>query len=42
VTAGFLERAEVIELPTGHCPHWSRADLVAKLLADRVTSLRVT
>jgi pimeloyl-ACP methyl ester carboxylesterase len=34
---GFLERAtEVIELPTGHCPHWSRPDLVAKVLRERV------
>ena len=40
VAASFFERgAEVIELPTGHCPHWSRPDLVAKLLADRVRSL---
>jgi pimeloyl-ACP methyl ester carboxylesterase len=40
VAAGFLERAaEVIELPTGHCPHWSRPDLVAELLADRARSL---
>jgi pimeloyl-ACP methyl ester carboxylesterase len=39
VAAGFLERAEVIELPTGHCPHWSRPDLVADLLTGRVRSL---
>jgi pimeloyl-ACP methyl ester carboxylesterase len=39
VTAGFLEQAEVIELPTGHCPHWSRPDLVARLLADRLRRL---
>jgi pimeloyl-ACP methyl ester carboxylesterase len=42
VTAGFLEQAEVIELPTGHCPHWSRPDLVARLLADRLKRLSAT
>lgn len=37
---GFLERTtDVIELPTGHCPNWSRPDLVAELLADRARSL---
>jgi len=37
---GFLERAtEVVELPTGHCPNWSRPDLVARLLADRARSM---
>jgi pimeloyl-ACP methyl ester carboxylesterase len=40
VAPGFLERAtQVVELPTGHCPNWSRPDLVARLLADRVRSL---
>jgi pimeloyl-ACP methyl ester carboxylesterase len=39
VAAGFLERAEVIDLPTGHCPHWSRPDLVAELLTHRARSL---
>ncbi|HZB29075.1 MAG TPA: hypothetical protein VE465_02810 [Streptosporangiaceae bacterium] len=24
---------EVVTLPTGHCPQWSRPDLVAALLA---------
>jgi hypothetical protein len=39
VAPGFLERAtEVVELPTGHCPNWSRPDLVAKLLVDRARS----
>jgi pimeloyl-ACP methyl ester carboxylesterase len=39
VAPGFLERAtEVVELPTGHCPNWSRPDLVARLLADRARS----
>jgi pimeloyl-ACP methyl ester carboxylesterase len=39
VAPGFLERAtEVVELPTGHCPNWSRPDLVARLLADRERS----
>ncbi|MEV0051984.1 hypothetical protein AB0H34_15940 [Saccharopolyspora shandongensis] len=27
------EAVEVVELPTGHCPNWSRPDLVAALLA---------
>lgn len=40
VAPGFLEQAaQVIELPTGHCPNWSRPDLVAQLLAERVRSL---
>jgi pimeloyl-ACP methyl ester carboxylesterase len=40
VAPGFRERVtEVVELPTGHCPNWSRPDLVAKLLADRARSL---
>lgn len=39
VAPSFLERATVVELPTGHCPNWSRPDLVAKLLADRARSI---
>jgi pimeloyl-ACP methyl ester carboxylesterase len=40
VAAGFLERAvRVAELPTGHCPNWSRPDLVAELLAERARSV---
>jgi pimeloyl-ACP methyl ester carboxylesterase len=40
VAPGFLERTtEVVELPTGHCPNWSRPDLVARLLADRARSM---
>jgi pimeloyl-ACP methyl ester carboxylesterase len=40
VAPGFLERTtEIVELPTGHCPNWSRPDLVARLLADRVQSI---
>jgi pimeloyl-ACP methyl ester carboxylesterase len=36
VASNFLEQAaEVVELPTGHCPNWSRPDLVATLLAKR-------
>lgn len=36
---GFLERtSQIVELPTGHCPNWSRPDLVAALLADRARS----
>ena len=37
---GFLDRASrIIDLPTGHCPNWSRPDLVAALLADRARSI---
>jgi pimeloyl-ACP methyl ester carboxylesterase len=37
VAPGFLgQTTRVVELPTGHCPNWSRPDLVARLLADRV------
>jgi len=40
VAPGFLERTtEIVELPTGHCPNWSRPDLVASLLADRARSI---
>jgi pimeloyl-ACP methyl ester carboxylesterase len=28
------EEVETVELPTGHCPNWSRPDLVATLLSD--------
>lgn len=36
VAPDFLGRTRrVVELPTGHCPNWSRPDLVARLLADR-------
>ena len=34
---GFLQRcAEVIDLPTGHCPQWSRPELVSDLIHARV------
>jgi pimeloyl-ACP methyl ester carboxylesterase len=40
VAASFLDRTrEVIELPSGHCPNWSRPDLVARLLADRARAV---
>jgi pimeloyl-ACP methyl ester carboxylesterase len=40
VASNFLERAaEIVELPTGHCPNWSRPHLVARLLADRARSI---
>ncbi len=32
-----FESIELIELPTGHCPNWSRPDLVGDLLVDRAT-----
>jgi pimeloyl-ACP methyl ester carboxylesterase len=39
VAPSFLERTTVVELPTGHCPNWSRPDLVAALLADRARAI---
>ncbi|MGH2979000.1 MAG: alpha/beta fold hydrolase [Solirubrobacterales bacterium] len=39
VAAGFLEAATVVELPAGHCPNWSRPDLVAHLLTERARSI---
>jgi pimeloyl-ACP methyl ester carboxylesterase len=40
VASSFLDRATgIVELPTGHCPNWSRPDLVATLLADRARSI---
>lgn len=40
VTKAFFEcNPQVMELPTGHCPNWSRPDLVAELLATRAEQL---
>jgi hypothetical protein len=40
VAPGFFERtAETVELPTGHCPNWSRPDLIARVLAERAQSV---
>jgi pimeloyl-ACP methyl ester carboxylesterase len=40
VAPHFLERTtQVVGLPTGHCPNWSRPDLVARLLAARARSI---
>jgi pimeloyl-ACP methyl ester carboxylesterase len=40
VASDFLEQTmQVFELPTGHCPNWSRPDLVAQLLAERARSI---
>lgn len=40
VTPEFFDLAtQVVELPTGHCPNWSRPDLVAQLLAERARSV---
>jgi pimeloyl-ACP methyl ester carboxylesterase len=40
VAPGFLELArQVVEIPAGHCPNWSRPDLVAQLLAERARSV---
>ncbi|WP_190813460.1 hypothetical protein [Saccharopolyspora pogona] len=32
------DEVEIVELPTGHCPKWSRPDLVAALLAGLARS----
>jgi pimeloyl-ACP methyl ester carboxylesterase len=41
LSAEFLDHVDdVVELPTGHCPQWSRPDLVAGLLLDRVPERR--
>jgi pimeloyl-ACP methyl ester carboxylesterase len=41
LTPAFFDHdPEVITLPTGHCPNWSRPDLVAELLlspAEQIT-----
>jgi pimeloyl-ACP methyl ester carboxylesterase len=40
IAPGFLDRAsQIVALPTGHCPNWSRPDLVAALLGDRVRAI---
>jgi pimeloyl-ACP methyl ester carboxylesterase len=40
VASDFLEQTmHVVEFPTGHCPNWSRPDLVAGLLAERARSI---
>lgn len=41
VATGFLDCVgDVVELPTGHCPQWSRPDLVARLLLERAAMSR--
>jgi pimeloyl-ACP methyl ester carboxylesterase len=36
----FFERdPEVVEIPAGHCPNWSRPELVAEILAARAAKL---
>ena len=43
VTPAFFDRdPEVIALPTGHCPNWSRPDLVAELLLSRAEKMALT
>jgi hypothetical protein len=32
-------RPEVVEIPAGHCPNWSRPQLVAEILAFRAAKL---
>jgi pimeloyl-ACP methyl ester carboxylesterase len=38
--AFFEHEPEVVEIPTGHCPNWSRPELVAEILASRAAKLR--
>jgi pimeloyl-ACP methyl ester carboxylesterase len=40
--AFFAHDPEVITLPTGHCPNWSRPDLVAELLLSRAEQIAGT
>jgi pimeloyl-ACP methyl ester carboxylesterase len=36
IAPAFFEcKPEVVEIPAGHCPNWSRPDLVAEILAAR-------
>jgi hypothetical protein len=40
IAPGFRDRdPEVITLPTGHCPNWSRPELVAELLLSRAEKI---
>lgn len=41
LATGFLEQCtQVIDLPTGHCPQWSRPELVADLLHAQARAIR--
>jgi len=40
VAPDFWLTASVLELPTGHCPQWSRPDLVANILLDLAATAR--
>jgi len=43
LTPAFFDNdPEVITLPTGHCPNWSRPDLVAELLLSRAEQIART
>lgn len=37
--AFFDHHPEIIEIPTGHCPNWSRPDLVAEILSSQAGKL---
>jgi pimeloyl-ACP methyl ester carboxylesterase len=40
IALAFFERdPEIVEIPAGHCPNWSRPELVAELLASRAAKL---
>jgi pimeloyl-ACP methyl ester carboxylesterase len=40
LTPAFFDRdPEMLTLPTGHCPNWSRPDLVAELLLRSVEKM---
>jgi len=37
--AFFDGEPEIVEIPTGHCPNWSRPELVAEVLASRAAAI---
>lgn len=40
IAPAFFERdPEIVEIPAGHCPNWTRPDLVAEILASRAAKL---
>jgi hypothetical protein len=42
ITPALFERdPKVIEIPAGHCPNWSRPELVGEILGSRAARLGV-
>ena len=40
IAPAFFERdPEVVEIPAGHCPNWSRPELIAEILASQAAKL---